>query len=101
MLLNTRGSDRMVRLSGLRGSLRTASLNRCSLRAAASSFPPGHEMKVLEWPDVPSSDTDLLQRGWPKALAQLRDAIYESDSLVIDTPKYNFSVRTHVQETST
>ena len=92
MSLNTAGSGRTVRLVGLCGSLRSASLNRYVLGLAASSLPPGHEMQVLEWRDVPPFDADLLQKGWPQAVAQLRRAVAVSDGLVIATPEYNFSV---------
>lgn len=79
-------------IAGICGSLREASLNRMALRLASESVPSGTRFSELGIGDVPMFDGDLMDRGIPPSVVELRAAIRMCDGVVIATPEYNFSI---------
>jgi len=83
---------RKIRVLGISGSLRTASLNSMLLRVAARIAPSGIDFELF--PDLgtlPLFNPDLEPSDpWPVAV--LRRAIIERDALVIATPEYAHGV---------
>jgi len=83
----------MVRIVGIVGSLRKASMNRCLLQALADSAPEGSEIVLRGIEGIPVYDQDLEEeQGIPDAVASLKQACMESDGLLIVTPEYNQGV---------
>jgi chromate reductase len=82
----------MLNIVGLCGSLRAASYNRMLMRLAESLSPKSMQFDVPEWRDVPVFDADVLAKGFPPAVAALRDQVRKADGILIVTPEYNFSI---------
>lgn len=80
----------MASLVGIAGSLRTGSINRALLRAAAQVMPAGSDLVIADIADIPLYNGDLEEsEGIPDAVSALQDQIAGSDGLVIATPEYN------------
>ena len=82
-----------IKVLGLSGSLRRASLNTAALRAAAELVPAGMEVETYDGlAAIPPYDDDVRQQGFPPPVADLRARIKAADALLIVTPEYNYSV---------
>lgn len=92
-----------VKILGISGSLRKASVNTGLLRAAAASVQrlnsqptAKHQVDFRLCPrlDLPLYDGDLEAQPGPKPepVLALRKAIAEADALLIATPEYNYSM---------
>ena len=82
-----------IRVLGISGSLRRASLNTAALRAAAELAPAGMEVETYTGlAAIPPYDDDVRQQGFPPPVADLRARIQAADALLIVTPEYNYSV---------
>jgi chromate reductase len=81
-----------MRILGIAGSLRQASLNRALLRAAVELSPPPLEIITADLIDIPFYNGDVETAGTPPAVEALRDAVRQSQGLLIATPEYNFGV---------
>ena len=80
-----------VRLVGLAGSLRKASLNRALLRALATELPDGSTFELFDGlAAIPTFDPDSSAE--PPSVVAWKQAIREADGLVIATPEYNYSL---------
>jgi chromate reductase len=77
---------------GFAGSLRRGSYNRALLRAAKELAPPSLHIVIHELDGIPLYNEDLEAAGAPLTVVQLRDAVRESDALLIATPEYNHGV---------
>jgi chromate reductase len=83
---------RKIRVLGVTGSLRAASLNSMLLRVAARLAPPGIRFELFR--DVgalPLFNPDL-EPSDPPPVAALKSAILASDALVIAAPEYAHGV---------
>lgn len=81
-----------LRILGLCGSLRKASLNRMALNLAGELMPEGMKLEVADWREIPVFDGDVFAAGLPAPVAALRERIRGADGVLIATPEYNFSV---------
>ncbi|HRE42892.1 MAG TPA: NADPH-dependent FMN reductase, partial [Terricaulis sp.] len=81
-----------LRILGLAGSLRQASLNRALLRAAADLAPEGVAIESFDLIDVPLYNGDVEAAGDPPAVAALKAAIAGADGVLFVTPEYNHGV---------
>lgn len=82
-----------IRILGIAGSLRAASLNRALIRAAAELAPKGMEIRPYEGlGDIPLFNEDIEAQGDPTSVRALKAAIQEADALLIATPEYNYGV---------
>lgn len=82
-----------MKVLGISGSLRKASLNTMALRAAAALAPEGMSIGMADIRDIPMYDEDLRSAGGePPAVARLKAQIAEADAVLIATPEYNFSI---------
>ena len=82
-----------MRILGISGSLRSDSHNTRLLRAAAQMLPPGAELELFDGlAAVPPYNEDDDVEPAPEAVQRLRDAIADSDALLIATPEYNASI---------
>lgn len=81
-----------IRVLGISGSLRRASLNSFALRAAVELAPAGMTVEVANISEIPLYNEDVKQAGFPGPVEQLRTQIKTADALLIVTPEYNYSV---------
>ena len=80
-----------MRILGIPGSLRKASLNRAALRAAQELVPAGVTLEIADLDGIPPYSEDI-ERPLPAPVAALKATIRESDAILIATPEYNYSV---------
>jgi chromate reductase len=82
-----------MRILAISGSLRRDSHNTRLLRAAAQMLPPGAELELFDGlAAVPPYNEDDDVEPAPEVVQRLRDAIADSDALLIATPEYNASI---------
>jgi chromate reductase len=82
-----------MRVAGIPGSLREASLNKGLLRAAAELAPAGMEIQIYtRLGDIPPYNDDVFAKGDPEPVAHLKEFIGAADALLIVTPEYNYGV---------
>jgi chromate reductase len=83
----------MAHIIGISGSLRQASFNTMLLRAAAAAAPPGSTIDIHSIAGIPLYDGDVESRdGIPDVVSALKNAIADSDGLLLVTPEYNNSL---------
>jgi chromate reductase len=81
-----------VTFLGIAGSLRRLSFNRGLIRAAIELAPRGITVVPYDFSDVPLFDADVEVEGDPEPVARFKQAIADSDGLLIATPEYNHCV---------
>ena len=82
-----------MRIIGISGSLRAASLNAALLRAATEECPPGTTINIESIRGIPLYDGDVeAKEGIPARVAELKDRIASADGLLLVTPEYNNSI---------
>lgn len=74
------------------GSLRSASVNRATARAAIAVAPDDVSITILPIGDVPLYNGDVEDRGVPDAVTALHDAVDAADGVIFFTPEYNGSL---------
>ncbi len=80
-----------IRLLGVAGSLRRASLNRALLRALGEQLPDGVALDIFDGLGaIPTFDPDLADD--PAPVTAWKSAITAADAVVIATPEYNYSI---------
>jgi chromate reductase len=84
-------SDSPIRILGIPGSLRRASLNRGLLLAAQEVATSDVSIEVLDLAPVPFYNGDVEAIGLPEPVIELRDRITEADALLLAVPEYNHS----------
>jgi chromate reductase len=77
---------------GFAGSLRRGSYNRALVRAATELAPPTLHIVIHDLGAIPLYNDDIEAVGVPTSVVQLRNAVRESDALLIATPEYNYGV---------
>lgn len=77
-----------MQILGIAGSLRRDSYNKAVLRTAADIAPDGMTITVHDIADVPLYNYDVEQEGDPDGVVRLKDAVRDSDGLLIVTPEY-------------
>ena len=81
-----------MRILGISGSLRAGSLNTQLLRLAAEELPEGIELELYdELASIPPFDQDLVDLA-PDEVERLKQAVAESDALLVATPEFNGSI---------
>ena len=85
-------SETPLRILGIPGSLRRASLNRALLRAAAHATPETVDLTLISLDDIPFYNEDVEKLGIPNSVVDLRQAVASADGILIATPEYNSGV---------
>ena len=80
-----------VRLLGLPGSLRKASFSRATLIGLRDNLPEKVTLEIHE-PQLPLYNEDDDRSNGPEEVVRFRDAIKNSDGVVIVTPEYNHGI---------
>ena len=81
-----------LKVLGICGSLRKASLNMAALRACSDLLPPGMTLQIASIDGLPMFNQDVLDAGMPDHVRRIREQIAAADGLLISSPEYNFSV---------
>jgi chromate reductase len=81
-----------LRVVGIAGSLRRASLNRALLCAAQRLAPPSLHVEIESIADLPMFNADVEAEGPPDAVLRLRASVQAADGLLLVTPEYNHGV---------
>ncbi|RJF87053.1 NAD(P)H-dependent oxidoreductase [Oleomonas cavernae] len=82
-----------MKLLGISGSLRRASLNTVLLRAAVGLVPDGVTLETGTITGIPLYDGDVEEAGGlPEAVVTLKAQIAAADGVVLVTPEYNGSM---------
>ena len=82
-----------LKILGICGSLRKASLNMAALRACGDLLPAGMTLDITTGiGELPLFNQDVLDAGMPEPVQRLRAQIAAADGLLIASPEYNFSV---------
>lgn len=75
------------------GSLRKKSFNSGLLRAALELVPEGLEIMSWDISQIPLYNADLDEEGVrPETVEKMKQAIKETDGLLIVTPEYHYSI---------
>jgi chromate reductase len=80
-----------INILGIAGSLRKASYNQATLRAAQQLVPEGSTLESFALDDIPLFNQDLENSPLP-ALADFKRRIRAADAILFVTPEYNYSV---------
>ena len=83
------GYDKGFRLLGLSGSIRQGSTNTIILRTIAERLDGGVSLTVFPLDDVPLYNSDLEGERLPDPVRALKNAIAQSDGIVLCSPEYN------------
>ena len=76
---------------GISGSLRRASYNRGTLRAAQQLAPQGTQIEIFELDEIPLYNQDL-EPHTPADVSLLKSRVRAADAILFVTPEYNYSV---------
>jgi chromate reductase len=81
-----------LKILGICGSLRKASLNMAALRACQELLPPGMKLEITSLAELPMYNQDVFDAGIPAPVKRFYDELAAADGVLIATPEYNFSV---------
>src|SRR4051812_43770618 len=82
-----------MRILAISGSLQAKSKNSALLSCAAALVPPGVELVLFEGlGDLPHFNSDLAASAVPESVAKWRQALEDSDAVLIASPEYGFSL---------
>ena len=84
-------TDGRLRIVGISGSLRRASLNRGLLVAAQEVAPADVAIEILDLAPIPFYNADVEARGLPEPVVAMRERIAGADALLLTVPEYNHS----------
>lgn len=80
-----------VKILGIAGSIRKASLNRAALRTAAELAPEGAELTTFEIDEIPPFNQDK-EADPPAVVADFKQKIRAADAILFVSPEYNYSI---------
>lgn len=82
-----------MRILAVCGSLQVRSGNLALLQVASASAPPGVEVVLFDGlRDLPHFNPDLEAQGAPEAVQRWRQALAESDAVLVASPEYGHSL---------
>jgi len=81
-----------LKVLGISGSLRKASLSMAALRACNELLPAGMTLSYAVIGDLPLYNQDIFDAGLPEPAKRLRAAVSAADGALIASPEYNFSL---------
>ncbi|MEW9503024.1 NADPH-dependent FMN reductase [Jeotgalibacillus marinus] len=85
-------STQKMKVLGFAGSLRKESYSRSLLREAIKLSPNEMEITEFDLNDIPMFNEDVEKQGDPTIVNEFKDAIRNSDALLIVTPEYNSGI---------
>ncbi|MBV8090367.1 MAG: NAD(P)H-dependent oxidoreductase [Alphaproteobacteria bacterium] len=84
--------DKLLRLLGMSGSLRSGSYSNAVLETLREKFAGRADLSIYDLAPIPLYNQDLEGEKRPEPVKQLLAAIAESDGLVLCAPEFNHSV---------
>src|SRR3954471_2778800 len=81
-----------IKVLGVCGSLRKASLSMAALRACKELMPAGMSMTIAQIGEIPMYNQDIFDAGIPQAAKRFYDEVAAADGVLIASPEYNFSL---------
>jgi len=81
-----------IHILGFSGSLRKASYNTGTLRAAKELLPEGMTLEIFDLSQFPLYNEDVREKGIPECVLEFGVKITSADALLIAIPEYNYSV---------
>lgn len=81
-----------IKVLGVCGSLRKASLSMAALRACKEVMPAGMTLQLANLDALPMYNQDIFDAGIPAPVQRFYDDVKAADGVLISTPEYNFSV---------
>jgi chromate reductase, NAD(P)H dehydrogenase (quinone) len=81
-------TDRPIKIVGIAGSLRRASLNRGLLVAAQEVAPAAVAIEILDLAPIPFYNADVEAVGLPGPVVEMRERIAGADALLLTVPEY-------------
>ena len=82
-----------MRILAISGSLQAQSRNLALLTAAAAVAPPGVDIVVFDGiRDLPHFNPDIEAMAAPESVLRFRQALADSDAVLIASPEYGFSL---------
>jgi chromate reductase len=81
-----------LKVLGVCGSLRKASLSMAALRACKELMPAGMSLTIAQIGDIPMYNQDVFDAGIPQPVKRFYDEIAAADGVLIATPEYTFSL---------
>jgi chromate reductase len=84
--------SRTYRVVGISGSLRKASYNTATLRAAQEFAPESLDIDIVTLEDMPLFNEDVEAIGWPDRVRELREQVQAADAVIFASPEYNYSI---------
>lgn len=81
-----------LKVLGVCGSLRKASLSMAALRACKDLMPAGMSINIAAIGDIPMYNQDVFDAGLPESAKRFHAEIAAADGVLIATPEYNFSL---------
>jgi chromate reductase len=81
-----------LKILGICGSLRKASLSMAALRACNDLMPAGLSMTIAQIGDIPMYNQDVFDAGIPAPAKRFYDELAAADGVLIASPEYNFSL---------
>lgn len=76
-------------ITGIAGSLRSASYSRTVLQSIAALLPAGTRFDTIDIGTLPHYNEDLDKTAVPEAVARSRAQVAASDAVIIVTPEFN------------
>ncbi|MGE5445166.1 MAG: NADPH-dependent FMN reductase [Ignavibacteriales bacterium] len=89
--MNESGKSGPVNVLGIAGSLRRASYNRATLRAAQLLAPDDMRLEIFELDGIPGFNQDDEQHP-PAKVVELKARVRAADAILFVTPEYNYSI---------
>jgi chromate reductase len=80
--------SKSFKLLGLPGSIREGSASKAILRTLQANAPADVEFRIFHLDEIPIYNQDL-EGDLPASVRALRDAIVDSDGLIVLSPEYN------------
>lgn len=81
-----------MRLLGISGSLRRASINTALLRAAAERLPEEDAFELAEIGDLPLYDSDIEDPERLAPVERIKRQVSAADAVLVATPEYNYGI---------
>ncbi|MCA9709558.1 MAG: NAD(P)H-dependent oxidoreductase [Myxococcales bacterium] len=81
-----------MKILGIPGSLRRASLNRALLVTAQELAPEGMELQIADLRPIPLYDADLDDPAPLAAVEAFKQQIAAADAVLLATPEYNYGI---------
>jgi chromate reductase, NAD(P)H dehydrogenase (quinone) len=81
-----------VHVLAFAGSLRRASFNGGTLRAAIEVAPADMSIETYDLAGIPLFNEDVRSAGAPEEVLRFKERIAQADALLIVTPEYNYSL---------